>query len=361
MPTNPKKHVANLDRMVNMDLDLGGYVRMDKNENLTGFSEEVLTHFRSLITSDFITTYPNVNPLYRKLSECLGVDKDQIYLSSGSDGGIKSLFEVFVEPDDEVILISPTYAMYYVYAKMFQAKLVEVFFDKDLVVSADELIAKISPTTKLICIANPNSPTGTVFSQEDIEKIVCAASDNDVLVLIDEAYYQYYGQTALDFLNGTKNLIVIRTFSKAMGLASARLGYVVSSKDIICSLSQVRPMYEVNAFAVSLGIYILEHPDLVSNHVDEIARTKRYIEKELAGEGLSVKKSHANFILVDVGGRERAAMLKELMMDEKFVIKGGFSELCLQPYVRLGLGSMDLMGEFVEKFKVVLQGLPVQR
>ena len=136
---------------------------------------------------------------------------------------------MYVDSGDEVIVINPTYAMYHVYSKMFDAQLVKVDFDKNLALPPERIIEEISPATKLVCIANPNSPTGTVFPIQDLEKIIKVASKNEALVLVDEAYYQFWGFSAIDLVLEYDNLIVIRTFSKALGLASARLGYVVSN------------------------------------------------------------------------------------------------------------------------------------
>lgn len=360
MLIRPKKNIAELYRIPNSSLERCRYLRLDKNENNIGFSEEVLDDFRAMITSDFITTYPDVCPLYQALAQRVGIQTSQLYLAAGSDGAIKSTFEVYVEPHDEVLLICPTYAMFSVYAKMFQAKLSQVFYDKNLCLSAEKVLEKMSQTTRLVCIANPNSPTGTIFSQQEIKKIVETARNNGTLVLVDEAYYQYCEQSAIELLNVYDNLIITRTFSKALGLASARLGYIVSSERIIADLLKVRPMYEVNSFAVRLGVYLLEHPNLISDHVEQVRQTKRFVENVLSEMGLQVPRSHTNFVLINVGGRERSAKIAELMYREKILIRGGFEEPCLEPYIRVGLGSINQMAFFIEKLKLALRELSQQ-
>lgn len=361
MLIRPKKSISSLHRVPNETVDRLEYLRLDKNENIVGFSDEVLDDFRKLITSDFITAYPDSYPLYQKLAGSLGVSPKQLYLASGSDGAIKSVFEVYVDIGDEVLLISPTYAMFFVYAKMFQARLVEVFYDEQLHLSAEQILAKLSPVTRLICIANPNSPTGTVLSQQEIQRVIETARANGTLVLIDEAYYQYHGESAIGLLDRYDNLILTRTFSKAMGLASARLGFVVSAEGVIADLFQSRPLYEVNAFAVRLGLYLLDHPQLVFDHVEQIIKAKAFLEQALCEIGLMVRESHANFVLIHVGGRERAAKIVEWMRRERILIKGGFREPCLQPFVRITLGSVSQMECFVRKLRLALQQLPASR
>jgi len=357
MRLSPKKHLLELDRVVDKNLDRDKFLRMDKNENLKGFSKEIIQDIQKMISSDFLTAYPEVDPLYNKLAEHLNIPRDKIFLSAGSDAGIKAVYEVYVDSGDEVIVINPTYAMYHVYSKMFDAQLVKVDFDENLVLPPERIIEEISPATKLVCIANPNSPTGTVFPIQDLEKIIKVASKNDALVLVDEAYYQFWGFSAIDLVLAYDNLIVIRTFSKALGLASARLGYVVSNPEIISHLFRVRPMYEVNAFAVSLGVYILEHLELVDQHITEIQNAREWLEKELFKDDLSTVPGAANFILINVGGNEKAAQIAKELLGENIVIKGGFRDACLKPYIRVGLGTLEHMRIFLKKFRKILREL----
>jgi len=354
MRVPPKKNLLELNRISNESLNRDEYLRLDKNENLIGFSEKTMEDIHKMVTSDFLTAYPDVSPLYKKLAQCLDIPQNQIHLSAGSDVGIKAVFEVYVESTDEVIIIHPTYAMYYVYSQMFNARLIKINFDENLALPAERIIEKISATTKLICIANPNSPTGTVLPIKDLKKIIEIASENGALVLIDEAYFQFWGNSVIDLVSAYDNLIVVRTFSKALGLASARLGYLVSSSEIISHLFRVRPMYEVNAFAVGLGLYMLEYPDIVTNYVNEIEQSRKWLIKELSKDGIDIAPGFGNFVLINVGDKERAVKIAEILLNEKIVIKGGFRDSCMNPYIRVGLGTLYQMRCFLEKFHKAL-------
>ena len=129
MRVPPKKNLLKLNRTFNENLNRDEFLRLDKNENLIGFSEKTIEDIHKMVTSDFLTAYPDVGPLYKKLAECLDIPQNQIHLSAGSDVGIKTVFEVYVESTDEVIIIHPTYAMYYVYSQMFNARLIKINFD----------------------------------------------------------------------------------------------------------------------------------------------------------------------------------------------------------------------------------------
>ena len=355
MPVIPRKHIANLHRVANEDVNRSDYLCLDKNENIIGFSDEVLNNFCKMITPNLLNTYPDASPLYKNLTEKLNVDPGQIYLSSGSDAAIKSVFETYVNPGDEVVLISPTYAMYYVYARMFQAKLEEFIYDHDLFIPPEKIISKISPATKLVCIPNPNSTTGTIFSQKDLINIVCTARKHGALVLIDEAYQQFHGESMMDYLNESNNLIIVRTFSKAMGLASARLGYIVSNDTIITNLFKVRPLYEVNSFAICFGTYLLDHPEIQANHLEEISRSKNYLKNKLSELGFPITKSHTNFVLINVNSKRNSKEIVRLLLREKIFIKGEFKEACLESYIRVTLGSIEQMKIFIKKLEQILK------
>ncbi len=349
----PKKHLLDLDRLPNASLNRSDYLRLDKNENVIGFPESVLQDIRRMLSNNLISFYPDVTPLYEELAKYLSVKPNQIYLAAGSDGVIKSVFEVFVEPGDEVLTLEPTYAMYSVYAKMFQVEFRRIPYTAELDLPISQVISRLSSKTKLVCLANPNSPTGTAFSIEDLGKLLEVASRHSTLVLVDEAYYEYFGQTALGFLNHYDNLIMTRTFSKALGLASARLGYAVSSKSIIHSLFKVRPMYEVNQFAVCLGIYLLRNPELVLTHTETIKESRKRVQNEIRAMGLASPETHTNFILIHLGDRKTALTVTTQLQKEGILVRGGFPEPCLAPYIRVTLGSEGQMKQFLSKFSTL--------
>ena len=191
-----KKHLADLTRLSNPKELRLNYLRLDKNENIAALPLKIVDRLRGRITSDFVSAYPDIGPLYGKIAKQIGCPKDHIYIGSGSDAIIKSVFEAFIAPRDKVLLVSPTYAMFYVYVKMFEARLLEVFYEEDLSLSVDEIIRKIrKERPKLICIANPNSPTGTVIAPEGLKRIIHTAQREGSIILIDEAYYLFYNKT----------------------------------------------------------------------------------------------------------------------------------------------------------------------
>jgi len=144
-----------------------------------------------------------------------------------------------------------------------------------------------------------------------------------------------------------------------LGMASARLGYITSSKQIISNLFKVRPLYEINSFAVSFGCYLLDHPEILDEYLGQIFAGREYLEKNIPELGLHMEESHANFVLINVSSRKRAAEIVKLLFREKILIKGGFKELCLERYIRVGLGSVKQMKIFFDKLSIVLKEISI--
>ncbi len=277
-----KEHLKSLERVQNPAEKRIEFLRLDKNESILGFSPEFMDILRREITPDFVNTYPEIDSLYDKIAGWVGCHRDNIYITAGSDAAMKSTFEAFVELGDKVALLSPTYAMFYVYTDMFQGELIEIRYKEGLSLSAEDVLRVVERhIPKLICIANPNSPTGTILPQEGLRDIIESAVKGNTIILIDEAYYLYYPKTVIDLINDYPNLIVTRTFSKAMGLASVRLGFAAAHPEIIKCLQKVRPMYETNAFAVKLGEMVLDNLPIVENNLAEFRKGKTFLENEL--------------------------------------------------------------------------------
>ena len=346
-----KKHLGDLQRVQNPTARVG-YLRLDKNENVVGFEKEFVASLRKQITSDFLTTYPEVNTLYQKLARWLGCHQENVYVAAGSDAAIKAVFEVFVEPGDAVALPSPTYAMFYVYTEMFQGCLIKIPYKTGLSLSVEDILKVVyEHRPKLICIANPNSPTGTILPQEGVKKIVDVVAGQNGIILLDEAYYLFYPISSIDLIYDYPNLVITRTFSKAFGLASARLGFAIGHADIIKYLHKVRPIYETNAFAIRFAELIMDSPDLIDKIVKETIRGKKYLEGELDKLGIPYFKSYTNFIVIDVGSLERSLQLGKALYQKKILIKSGFKDDALKNCIRVTIGSVKQMEFFMKKFK----------
>jgi len=348
-----KDYLKKIERFGNPKEDRLKYLRLDKNENIVTIDNKFIGLLRKEITSDFLTAYPQIYPLYEKIAHWLGCKEDQVYITSGSDAAIKAVFETTIEPGDSVLLLNPTYAMFNVYVKLFRAKLLEVNYKSGLSLSVDEIVKKIKARKpKLVCIANPDSPTGTVLKPQDLEKIIECTDEYGGAFLLDEAYYLFYSKTAMALIPKYQNLVITRTFSKAMGLASARLGYIISNKSVIGHLKKARPMYETNAFAAKFGELVLDNYQIVKNSVGKIMTGKNYLEDGLNKLNFKYYNSYTNFILIDMGSAEKSKRIGESLKKKGILVKYGLGGV-IGHCIRVTIGERWQM----ETFLTVLKGV----
>lgn len=287
-------------------------LRLDKNERVSPFSKKFLQNFKKKINSEDFTKYPELNNLYKLVSKKLKISQDNMLLTSGSDIAIRTCFEVFTRPNSEVITISPTYGMVDVYAKIYLTKQKKILFDENLNIKIEKIIKKINSRTSLVVIANPNSPTGTIFNQNDLVRLIKKAREYNTYVLIDECYYDYSKITIVNKIIKFPNLIVCRSFSKS-GLAGIRAGYLLSNKINISRLSKFRPMYELTSLSAKFLDYSLRNYKIFQQYINDVLNSKKYFCNKLKLLNLKFYESHANFILVEFDTRNKKKLiLKEL-------------------------------------------------
>lgn len=276
---------------------------LDKNENCdpdyTYFLYEKLKNF----TSKALFGYPDCHALYKKLALNLNVEINQLIVAQGSDGVIRSVYETFVAPGDTVIYTEPTFAMYPIYAKMFGAKSHVVHYERseedEPLLKAETMIAAIlSSKPKLVGLPNPNSPTGTVFSDDELKKIIEAAGNVNAIILIDEAYYPFYPHTAIHHIHDYPHLIVARTFSKAWGCAGLRIGYGVANPALILECQKMRPMYEAGALSITLAERVLDFEKEMLASVQRLNAGKDYFISAMQQLGLKTFAANGNFLHV---------------------------------------------------------------
>jgi len=353
-----KQSIKHLNRLKDIGSDRSAFVRMDKNERSTPFPEKVFHEMMSNISSELLTMYPDQRPLYKKLSSFLEVDEDSILLSSGSDAAIKMIFETYVRPGDEVIMLDPTYAMVEVYIKMFEAKQIKIKFSPDLVLPFDQLISSISSNTRMVFIADPNQPTGTILTEEQIVLLLDKCIKTDTLVIFDEAYYHFSARdSVLCHFRSYSNLIITRTFSKAFGLAAVRLGYIVSQSCNIDSLYKVKTLADINLFALKFGEYLLDNNHIVLDYVKNVDESKLLIKKTLTALNIECIGGHANFIHLRLPDDYDLKLIYEDMKNRGYLFRVTEKGLpaTLEGCIRITVGPYKQMQEFLNVFQEVIK------
>ena len=341
-----KKWVGTVDRIRGgMETRLDK-VRLDKNERLTHFKDDFWKNVMAKIRQEHIFAYPETEPLYLKLANFLGVTTENLLVTAGSDFAIKAAFELFVNPEDEVIILEPTFAMVDVYCGLYNVKRIKIGYDSNLNLNIDKLISSINEKVSLVIIANPNSPTGTYIDNNILKALLEKAKRFSVPVLIDEAYYGFCTYTAMDLLKFYDNLIITRTFSKTAGLAGLRIGYVVADSSLAKILYRFRPMYEVNSIAVLFALEILDNWELVDEYIRATDAGKKYLLKEFKALSFKTIDTYANFIHVDFG-INKDNILSGFRRDG-ILIRGGLGVKGFEGYTRISVGNIEVMKKVIE-------------
>ncbi len=284
--------------------------------------------------------YPSIDaaPLRAALAESTGFSQEEILCGNGSDEILQMIVQAFIDPEDTIVSFAPTFSMYQFFAEVQGANFITVDAEPNtLQVSLNDLADQANESkAKLIILCNPNNPTGQGFSKEEIMTLIKAT---DALVLVDEAYMEFYGESVLDEVKKCPRMIVTRTFSKAYGLAGIRVGYAVADPSLITALDLVRAPYNLNAASQTIAMVALKNKQLFQKQIALLLSERNRMEKAL-GElpGVVLFPSKANFILIRT---EKAAEIEEACMESSIQIRGYKSEGLLRNCIRISIGKPE--------------------
>ena len=350
---NPVPAVEELHRVPEAGIDTRQYIGLDRNERLAPFPDWFMENIRQKVQSNLLNWYPVQDQLESELADDLGLPVDRLILTPSSDAAFKALYQAFIGPGDGVVMLDPSYAMFPVYARMFQGNPIPIPFDHELEVDTELLLDSIAPGVRLIMIANPNQPTGTVLSDDILLELITRASRVGALVVIDEAYYPFSRSTALPWVQEHPNLVVTRTLSKGAGLAGLRIGFVAGHAEVIGDLFKVRIVNDMNSMAILCAREILKHPEVVSDYVDQVDAGREVLSRDVAAMGLTPLPSHANFMLIRVAHKRPPKQLIETLKTKGYLVKG-LEAPCVADCIRVTLGPPEMMSRFSTSLAEVL-------
>lgn len=323
-----------------------GKLRLDFNENTSGASPKVVAKIQEVLSADALTVYPEYTTVLPTLAKFFDVSEDELVMTNGTDEAIQVLINAYIDNDDDVIILTPSYAMYRFYAEVAGAKVRTLPYRKDtLKFPLDELLDTITPATKAILISNPNNPTGTAIQREGIERILDAAPQ--AAVLIDEAYYEFCGITMLPYLNEYPNLFVSRTFSKVYGMAALRVGCLFSCADNMAAIHKSHSPYSVNYLAAIAAKAAVEDTAFLRSFVTEILAAREVLTAGLERIGTPYVPSQANFVLIHVG--PRAQEVCDNLNSAGILVRNRSYEI--PGCVRVTVGTQDQTRRFLAAFE----------
>ena len=345
---NPVPALAELHRVREPGSETEAYVGLDRNERLLPLPDWFMDIICQSLENALLTNYPIQDKLVRQLSDQLGLPEERLLLTAGSDAAIKALYHAYVRPGDAVVMLDPSYAMFDVYAQMFQARACKVPFNEALELDVKQLLDSAADGVRLVMLANPNQPTATLLNEDALLRLVERVADVGALLAIDEAYYPFSHTTILPWIREYPHLLVMRTFSKAAGLAGLRIGFVAGHADVIANLYKVRSVHDVNSMAILCASHILAYPQIVDDYVAQVEAGAQLLAERARSLGLMPLPTHTNFMLIRVAHRCPPLQLIESLRGRGYLVKGPFSTPCLADCIRVTLGPPHLMAAFAD-------------
>jgi histidinol-phosphate aminotransferase len=308
-------------------------LRLDFNENTFAPSPRVIERLRQ-ITSEGLTKYPEREPVEQIAARHFGLEAEQVLLTNGVDEAIHLVCAAFLEAEDEALIATPTFFMYDVSISMMTSGLRRVQSDASLAFPLERFMQAINERTKLIIVASPNNPTGAIVSREHLLAIAEAAPH--AVIMVDEAYFHFHGETTLGDVASVPNLIVARTFSKAYGLANLRLGMLAGNAELLKYVRKVASPYNVNGVALDCLPVALEDEAYLVWYADQVRIGRERTEDALRTLGVPFFTSHANFILMRIGPKHKA--LVDAMRARGVLLRDRSADPGCDGFVRITIG-----------------------
>jgi histidinol-phosphate aminotransferase len=311
---------------------------LDLNESMAGCSPRVLARLRSLSAAE-VSLYPQREVGERLVANFLRVAPEQVLLTNGMDEALSLLFATYLGPSDELLFADPTFVMYPMLGQALGARVVRLQSGEDMALPVADLLAHVSPRTRMIAIANPNNPTGLAASRADLLRV--AESAPDAAVLIDEAYFEFRGETLIPDLARHSNLFIARTFSKAYGLAGLRLGVLIGAAEQIGYMRRLGLPFNVNSVALACLEEALADQSFVSDHVAQVKQGRERLEHLFDELGLRFWPGQTNFVLVRVGATAKTFV--ESMQRRDILVRDSSSNPGCDGCVRITVGTPKQM------------------
>jgi histidinol-phosphate aminotransferase len=336
-------------------LGLKEVIKLASNENPLGCSPKALKAMRKVVAS--VNRYPDSNNFYlkRKLAKSLNVGPDNLILGNGSDELIDIIIKTFVNDDENIITSDTTFLEYEITAAVNNRKVVKVplrYFKYDL----ESIRKRIDKKTKLIFIANPNNPTGTYVTKLELNDFLTKIPSN-VLLVLDEAYDTFIDvddyPSGKDYLAKNRNVIVLKTFSKAYGLAGLRIGYAIADSQLISYMERARQPFNINSLAQAGALAAIDDKDFLRQSRKAVLEGKKYLYENLQELGIAYVPSAANFILIDIGSDCVAFFNKMLKFG---VIVRDMKQYGLNKFIRVTVGTKKENERFIKVLRKLLRG-----
>jgi histidinol-phosphate aminotransferase len=331
---------------------LSDIVKLNYNENLFLSKEKLVNLLKEVAQESDLRIYPQEeeNRLRQKISEYIETPQDTIVIGNGSDELIDRCIRFFMQKGERAISMVPTFPIFRMCAKYRDAEYIGVPLKGDFSIDVGSVMESFTCNSRLLYLVSPNNPTANQFNQKDIETLI---EEFPGIVLVDEAYGEYAGYSIVPLTKEHENLIVLRTFSKAFGLASLRLGYAIANTHLAQALRKLPDPYPVSAISLSMGRKLLENLGTVKESVQKLKREREELIKRLNQiKGIHAFNSDANFVLFTANKPSDEIYLS--LLKKAIVIKNIGKILDKENCLRTTVGLPQMNTRMLETLKETL-------
>ena len=339
------EHLVKLNRIFDQN-SRDNYFRMDLNENPGGLPEDFIHKVLSTITPELISKYPEQLAFTEKLGKFIGAELEQICLTNGSAEAVRYVIEAYSRPDGKIVSVTPSYAMYEVYANMYGRQHIPIYYNEDLTFNVNNIIERIKPDIDLLIVLNPNNPIGDVYTNEEMDRIIAAAKANEVTVLIDEAYHYFYPHSFIKYALNNDHVFITRTFSKLFSLAGCRLGYIVGQAKDVAYIQKLCTPHNINAFSMRFAECIIEEPGMIDTLIIKQREGKQYLINELRKRNYEVNVKEGNFIFIKPK-TDADELVSNMKKKKRILIKSYNGIGILGKCLRVSTGEKEIMQKFL--------------
>lgn len=338
---------------VKREYGLDDIVKLASNENPLGCSPKAAEAVKDLMSGFNLYPDPAAFELKSKIARRYGVDINEVFCGTGSDLLIRVICSAVINPGDESIVGEVTFSRYADATLLMGGSVISIPL-KNNALDIEAMIQAITPATRIIWFCNPNNPTGTIFSEDDFKNVLDRIPEN-VLIVMDEAYYEYVTDKdypdSLVYLKNHPNMVILRTFSKAYGLAGLRVGYGICSSGLAKYFNAIIGPFDVNLVAQTAASAAVDDNEFIEKSRKVNTEGREYLYKELGLLGFPYIKTQANFIMFNTLADD-VKVFNELLM-KGVIVKSG-SSLKMPGYLRVSIGSMEQNEKFVKVLKEIL-------
>jgi histidinol-phosphate aminotransferase len=340
---------------VKREYGLNEVIKLASNENPLGCSKKATEAAQNVSKQLNLYPDPSMYTLKKDIAEKLSVNSDQIFCGTGTDLLIRIICTAIIDENDESIMGEVTFSRYKDATEMAGGKAVLIPMRDDYGLDLDAMAKAINTNTKIVWVCSPNNPTGKIVDEKELKSFIDKVPE-DVLIVMDEAYYEYAGVNRSNYpdtlseLSNYPNMVILRTFSKAYGLAGLRVGYGICSSYLAGYFNRVLGPFDVNAVAQAAAIAALKDSEFAQKSIELNEKGKRYLYSEFDSMGLPYIETHANFIAVNVLSDDNT-IFKELLK-RGIIVKPG-SALGMPGFIRVSIGTMEDNKKFIEALKAV--------